>query len=76
VFGEIFRYIGDLKAGDEITLFTKENKHTYIVKKKRIVDPTDVSVLQQTTEASVTLITCYPYLVDSQRMVVIAQLQQ
>jgi sortase A len=73
VFGEIFRYIGDLKPGDEITLYTKESKFTYVVKNKRIVDPTDVSVLQQTTEATLTLITCYPYLVDSQRMVVFAQ---
>ena len=63
----------ELKPGDEITLYTKESKFTYIVKNKRIVDPTDVSVLQQTTEATLTLITCYPYLVDSQRMVVFAQ---
>jgi sortase A len=74
VFGEIFRYIGDLKPGDEITLYSKEAKYTYTVKNKRIVEPTDVSVMQPTTEQTLTLITCHPYLVDTQRMVVLAQL--
>jgi sortase A len=74
VFGEVFRYIGDLKTGDEIQIYSKEAKFTYVVKNKRIVEPTEVSVLQQTTEPTLTLITCHPYLVDTQRMVVFAQL--
>lgn len=74
VFGEVFRYIGDLKPGDEIQVYSKEEKFTYTVKNKRIVEPTDVSVLQQTTEPTLTLITCHPYLVDTHRMVVFAQL--
>ena len=74
VFGEIFRYIGDLKAGDEVHVYSKEAKFTYVVRNRRIVEPTDVSVLQTTTEPTLTLITCYPYLVDSQRMIVFAQL--
>lgn len=74
VFGEVFRYIGDLKAGDEVHVYSKEAKFTYTVRNRRIVEPTDVSVLQTTTEPTLTLITCYPYLVDSQRMIVFAQL--
>ncbi|MEP7200022.1 MAG: sortase, partial [Chloroflexota bacterium] len=74
VFGEIFRYIGDLKAGDEIFVYTQEAKFRYVVKNKRIVEPTEVSVLQPTTESTLTLITCHPYLVDTYRMVVLAQL--
>ena len=74
VFGEIFRYIGDLKADDEVIIYSQQAKFTYTVKNKRIVEPTEVSVLQQTTEPALTLITCYPYLVDTQRMVVFAQL--
>ena len=73
VFGEIFRYIGDLKSGDTVDVYSKESKYTYTVTNKRIVDPTDVSVLQATTDATLTLITCYPYLVDTQRTVVFAQ---
>jgi len=74
VFGEVFRYIGDLKPGDEVHVYSKEAKFTYAVRNRRIVEPTDVSVLQTTTEPTLTLITCYPYLVDSQRMIVFAQL--
>ena len=74
VFGEIFRYIGDLKADDEVIIYSQQAKFTYTVKTKRIVEPTEVSVLQQTTEPTLTLITCYPYLVDTQRLVVFAQL--
>src|SRR5437588_3584066 len=73
VFGEIFRYIGDLKSGDTVDIYSKESKYTYTVTNKRIVDPTEVSVLQATTDPTLTLITCYPYLVDTQRVVVFAQ---
>lgn len=76
VFGEIFRHIGDLKNDDQVFVYSQEAKYTYSIKNKRIVEPTEVSVLQPTTEASLTLITCYPYLVDTQRMVVFAQLAQ
>ncbi len=76
VFGEIFRYIGDLNLGDEVDVYSREAEFNYFVKNKRIVEPTDVSVMQQTTEPSLTLITCYPYLVDTQRTVVTAQLAQ
>ena len=76
VFGEIFRYLGDLKTGDQVLVYSQESKYTYTVNNKRIVEPTEVSVLQPTTEATLTLITCHPYLVDTQRMVVFAQLAQ
>ncbi len=46
----------------------------YEVRAKRIVSPTEVSVLNATREAVVTLITCHPYRVDTHRLVVIAQL--
>ncbi len=74
VFGEIFRYIGELKAGDEVVVYSPESKFTYVVKSRRIVEPTDVGVLAPTTEPTLTLITCHPYLVDTQRMIVFAQL--
>jgi sortase A len=34
-----------------------------------------VEVLEQTKDARVTLISCYPYLVDDQRIVVTARLE-
>ncbi|MFN3307685.1 MAG: sortase, partial [Anaerolineales bacterium] len=48
---------------------------TYVVVSTQIVEPTAVEVMAQTSEPIVTLISCYPYLVDNQRIVVVARLQ-
>jgi len=70
IFGEIFRYLDQLQPGDEIVLFTNQDVYVYIVTRTKIVEPTDVSVMAQTADPSITLISCYPYLVDDQRIVV------
>jgi sortase A len=75
IYGEIFRYLGDLELGDEIVIYAGEQPYRYIVRAKQIVDPTDVSVLAPTTKPVATLITCYPYMVDTHRIVVVAELQ-
>lgn len=76
VFGEIFRYLDQLQAGDEVVLFTSERTYTYVVQQTQIVEPTRVEVLAQTQEPIVTLISCYPYLVDDERIVVVASLEE
>ena len=75
VFGEIFRYLDRLQQGDKITLFTKQRTYTYVVQQVQIVEPTQVEVMAQTQEPVVTLISCYPYMVDNKRIVVTAGLQ-
>lgn len=75
VFGEIFRDLDRLKNGDEIILFTNQRTYTYIVRQTQIVEPTQVEVMAPTQKPVVTLISCYPYLVDNQRIVVSAFLQ-
>jgi sortase A len=47
-----------------------------VVKEKRIINPTDVEVMLPTTEPVATLQTCYPYLIDTYRLVVIGELAQ
>lgn len=74
VFGEVFRYLDQLKPGDSIFLFTKEKSYTYIVIATNLVKPTAVEVMDQTADATVTLISCYPYLVDNQRIIVTGKL--
>jgi sortase A len=74
IYGEIFRYLDQLADGDEIVLETLTQTFTYRVVNQKIVDPTDVKYLESTNEAIVTLISCYPYLKDTQRIVVIAAL--
>jgi sortase A len=75
VFGEIFRDLDRLQPGDEILLSTSQQSFVYIVKQTAIVEPNDVEVLAPSQEAIVTLISCYPYMVDNQRIVVTAELQ-
>jgi LPXTG-site transpeptidase (sortase) family protein len=53
-----FRYLFDLKQGDEVKLYTEKNIYAYHVREKREVDITDLSVTAKTDIAQVTLITC------------------
>jgi sortase A len=76
VFGEIFRDLDQLHEGDEIIIFNSQRTYTYIVQHRQIVEPTFVEVLAPTRDPVVTLISCYPYLVDNERIVVIASLLQ
>jgi len=75
IFGEVFRRLGELGPGDEIIVYAGETPYRYLVREKRIVQPDEVSVMEPTTKATMTLITCYPYLIDTHRLVVIAELE-
>jgi len=74
VYGEIFKDLGELNMGDEVEVYAGDTPYTYQVVAKRIVEPAEVSLLEPTPDATLTLITCYPYLVDTHRLVVIAEL--
>ncbi len=76
IFGEIFRYLEKLEAGDEYFIYAGEQKFRYVVKEKRIIEPTDTEVMLPTTEPVATLQTCHPYLIDTQRLVVIGELAE
>jgi sortase A len=75
IFGEIFRYLDKLQPGDEVQIYTASQIYTYIITSSKLVAPTDVSVMSATSHPSATLISCYPYLVDKQRIVVFADLK-
>ena len=70
VYGEIFRDLDQLEAGDEIIIHTNQRAYTYVVMNTEVVEPTFVKVMDQTPDATVTLISCYPYSVDNQRIVI------
>ena len=74
-FGEIFRDIGHLQPGDQVLLLTVQQQYVYIVTDSQIVEPTQVEVMNPTGDPTVTLITCYPYMIDTKRIVVFAKLQ-
>jgi sortase A len=74
IFGELFRDLDELKPGDEIRVSTATREYIYRVTETQIVQPTDVSVMDATRRATITLVSCYPYLVDNQRIVVQGEL--
>lgn len=74
VYGEVFRYLHKVELGDEILVYSGSHVFRYVVTQKRIIEPTQVSVMYPTSEPTLTLITCYPYLVDNMRIIVIAEL--
>ncbi len=55
-----FRHIYELMKGDQILVRRNGRVFTYEVTSKRIVMPDDVSVIKPTSDAQLTLITCYP----------------
>ncbi len=75
IYGEIFRDLPDLKVGDEVEVQTQSTTYTYVVEQTRIVEPTEVSVMDPTSTPVLTLISCYPYRIDTHRIIVIASLR-
>jgi sortase A len=75
VFGEVFRDLDKLQPGDQVILYTMQQQYIYLVTETRIVEPGQVEVMNATSEPTVTLISCYPYMVDKKRIVVFAKLQ-
>ncbi len=75
VFGEIFRNLEKAELKDEILVYSGSRVFRYVATQKRVIEPTEVSVMYPTSDPTLTLITCYPYLVDNKRIVVIAELQ-
>src|SRR3990172_2485474 len=76
IFGELFRDLDQLQPGDEIRVSTATREFIYRVTETRIVQPTEVSVMDATPRPTITLISCYPYLIDNQRIVVQGELTE
>jgi sortase A len=76
IFAELFRDLLDLRLDDEILVHTASQVHRYVVAQKRIIEPTEVSVLEPTSSPVVTLVSCYPYGIDTHRVVVIGELKR
>jgi sortase A len=74
IYGEVFKELDELEEGDEIVIYSANNSYTYAVTETQFVAPTAVDVMYPTQDATITLISCYPYRVDTQRIVVFAEL--
>ena len=72
--GSVFASIKDLKAGDEVDVGDASGAVTVyrVTGKPTIVPPTAGQILQPTSDVRLTLFTCWPNWVDTQRVVVTA----
>jgi sortase A len=72
--GDIFRRLPEVRIGDRVQVYVGERRVTYEVTEIRVVSPTAVQVMDQTPDATLTLITCYPDNDYSRRLVVVGKL--
>lgn len=56
-----FAPLRDVRKGDGVTVTTPQGEYHYVVASTQIVDPDDVAVLDPTKDATLTLVTCYPF---------------
>jgi LPXTG-site transpeptidase (sortase) family protein len=73
-----FRFLDELKAGDEITVYTYARAYTYRVREATIVAESDLWVTEPTENPQLTLITCTDWNRDFQlylkRLIIFADL--
>jgi sortase A len=72
-----FRHIHSLKSGDDVYILRSGKQFHYVVVRRKIVQPTDLSVLRSSRDGQLTLITCYPpHAIGPapQRLIIVARL--
>lgn len=74
VYGELFRYLPDVPVGEIITIYAGAEAFRYQITERRIITPDQVEVMLPTTGPTTTLISCYPYLIDTHRIVLFGEL--
>ncbi|MGH2810022.1 MAG: class E sortase [Actinomycetota bacterium] len=74
-YGAPFFRLDELNRGDLIEIQDKTAAYTYRVIDKKIVLPTDLSVIVPTADARLTLTTCHPRYSARQRLIIVAELE-
>jgi sortase A len=73
---DTFFNLDKVRKGDEIVVTQDGNRYTYIVSETKVVEKNDISVLQDSADYQITLITCAPLWTSKQRLVVIGKLDK
>ncbi|MFL0269138.1 class D sortase [Candidatus Clostridium radicumherbarum] len=74
-YSEYFNRLDELKEGDEIIVQSKKGEFTYKIYEKEVVEPTEVSVLNSTKDATITLVTCTPIRIATHRLIIKGKLE-
>jgi sortase A len=73
-YGAPFNRLDELADGDVLRMVVPGGTFEYRVTSKRIVAPTEVSVIAPTQDSRLTLTTCHPKFSAKQRLIVVASL--
>jgi sortase A len=73
-YGAPFYRLNELKSGDDIWLTTRKGQFHYTVAVSKVVQPSEVSVLNPTPDSRLTLTTCNPRFSASTRLIVVSRL--
>jgi sortase A len=69
--GRLFNRLNEMEIGDRIDIRLKDGKAAYTVTEIKVVEPTDLSVLESDgKDAMLTLITCEPLVNPTHRLIV------
>lgn len=72
-YNGIFSLNNKLVIGDLIQIRYLDNDYIYLVSEKKVVKPTDISVIRSDERSTLTLSTCWPLGTSLQRYIVIAE---
>jgi len=81
IYGEVFRYLVDLKQGDTIQVWVDDQSREYVISLMKILpekgQPLKVQLenarwIQPTKDERLTLVTCWPYESNTHRLIVVA----
>lgn len=75
-YSEYFNRLDEINKGDEFTIQTTKGTYKYKVYDKIVVTPDHTEVLNPTSDATVTLITCTPIRVATHRLIIKARLEK
>jgi len=56
-----FRVLKDIEVGDDIEIQTTQGVESYAVTSVTIIPKSDTSILEPTSEKTLTIVTCYPF---------------
>ncbi len=80
--GQVFKDLKNVNKGDEVVLYTEKGQYIYVVTDLKIVREEGVPEAQRrenarfmdpTPDLTLTMITCWPYGIDTHRLIVIAK---
>jgi sortase A len=80
--GQVFKDLDKVNKGDEVTVYTMKGQYLYVVSDIKLVQEEGVSEEQKrrnaafmnpTPDQTLTMITCWPYGIDTHRLIVIAK---